>query len=120
MEIKQRRMEWSPRKPHFQVSLDPMVSICADREQNCSVGSMTAENRAWKGPRKEAAWSPGLRGELFRPRGSGQGKVKKELVKRWKKWKSMEAKAGEKLRPTCEGAGRMGRKEARVTEQRNI
>lgn len=29
-------------------------------------------------------------GELFRPRGIGQGKVKKELVKRWKKWKSWE------------------------------
>lgn len=66
---------------------------------------MTAEKGAWKGPREEAAWSPGLRGELFRSRGTGQGKVKKELVKRWKKWKSVEAKAGEKLRPTCEELG---------------
>ena len=112
--IKQPRMEWTgqktPRPLHVtplpgksrHTTLDPMVSICADREQNCSVGSMTAEKGVWKGPREEAVWSPGLIGELFRPQGTGQGKVKKELVKRWKKWKSVEAKAGEKLRPTCE------------------
>lgn len=107
-------MEWTgqktPRPLHVtplpgmsgHATLDPMVSICADREQNCSVGSMTSEKGVWKGPREEAVWSPGLMGELFRPRGTGQGKVKKELVKRWQKWKSVEAKAGEKLRPTCE------------------
>lgn len=84
------------------------------------MGNMTAEKGAWKGPREEAACSPGLRGELFRSRGTGQGKVKKELVKRRKKWKSVEAKAGEKLRHTCEELGEpAGRKPGSQNRERS-
>lgn len=55
--VKQPRMGWTgqktPRPLHVtplpgksgHATLDPLVSICADREQKCSVGSKTAEQQ---------------------------------------------------------------------------
>lgn len=92
--VKQPRMEWTgqktPRSLHVaplpgksgHATLDPMVSICADREQNCSVGSMTAEKGAWKGPREEAAWSSGLMEDRSRQGQEGAGKEMEKVEER--------------------------------------